>query len=195
MTSNADAKCYTKFDWLGEKRYCDDYKPNMNGTSFAGNISQHFLTYCETLGEKLPDIPRLTSSKYTANNGLGIIVNVILFFLIVGLNFITILTIWRSQKLKRTVCFFLIMLQSCADVIVGLVAIPMTIYLILTEILPVPSNCTLVTMHAKVLHLLIGNSLMMYLTITYKRYDVIFLGTSGTSYTFESLTTTTILYT
>lgn len=147
----------------------------MNGTSSAGNISQYFIKYCKTLGEKLPDIPRLTSSKYIANHVLGIIVDIILVFLIVGLNFITILTIWRSQKLRKTVCFFLIMLQSCADMIVGLVVIPMTIYLMLTEILPVPSNCTLVAIHVKVLHFLIGNSLTIYLTMTYERYDVILL--------------------
>ena len=141
----------------------------MNETSSAGNISQRFRRNCESLGETLLDIPHLTASEYIANHVAGVIVNVILVFLIVGLNSITILTIWRSPKLRKTVCFFLIMLQSCADMIVGLIAVPMTVYIIISEILPVPTNCTLIAIHVKIIHISIGISLTMYLTMTYER--------------------------
>ena len=124
---------------------------------------------CELLGEKFTAMPRQNSPEYLANHILGIIVHIILTFLTIVLNSMTILTIWRSNKLRGTVCFFLIMLQSCADLIVGLFAVPMTAYVVLTEISSAPGGCTAVLIQMKSMFVSIGTSMTIYVAMTYER--------------------------
>jgi hypothetical protein len=124
---------------------------------------------CELFGEKFTAVLRQTSPGYLANTILGIIVNMILNFLTIVLNSITILTIWRSKKLRGTVCFFLIMLQSVADLFVGLLAIPVTTYVYMTAISSAPSGCLVIAIQMKSTYVTIGISTMMYLAITYER--------------------------
>jgi NADH:ubiquinone oxidoreductase subunit K len=140
----------------------------MNEIQSPGNKSLPIM-HCEVFGEKLAKIPRQTSPGVIVNHIVGIIVNIVLICLNIVLNSITILTVSRSKKLRGTPCFFLIMLLSCADLIVGLFGMPMSTYVFLTEISSAPGGCVVATMEIKILFVLGGTSIMMYLLLTYER--------------------------
>jgi NADH:ubiquinone oxidoreductase subunit K len=127
------------------------------------------IMYCEIFGEKFAKIPRQTSPAIMANHIAGVIVSIILICLTIVLNAVSTLTIWRSKKLRGTVFFFLIMLHSCADLIVGLFGMPMSTYVFLSEISSAPAGCVVTAMEIKTLFVLVGTSIMMYLLLTYER--------------------------
>ena len=140
----------------------------MNKATLTGNITFHIMK-CEMFGEIVNKIPRQSSADFIVNNALNVVVNIILVILTVGLNFITFLTIWRSRKLNEKACFFVMMLQSCADLCIGLFNIPLTTYVVFSEISSAPNNCILVVSEVKVAFVLFGISLVMYVIMTYER--------------------------
>ena len=140
----------------------------MSEVKSPGDNSRHVMN-CELFGEKFTAIPSQNSPEYPANHILGIFVLIILTFLTIVLNSITILTIWRSNKLRGTVCFFLIMLQSCADLVVGLFAMPMTTYVVFAEISSAPGGCTAVLIQMKSMFVSIGTSMTIYVAMAYER--------------------------
>ena len=140
----------------------------MNRTPSLGNGSLA-IKDCEIFGERLPDVHRLTSSEYIANHIVIIIIQFMMAILALALNFITILTIWGSKKLKKTLCFFLIMLQSCADLMIASIVMPMSIYTLVAEISPAPSSCTLAVLDIKIGLQLQGISMIIYFTLTFER--------------------------
>lgn len=63
----------------------------------------------------------------------GCVVNVFLFMTTLFLNGVSVLTIVKCPKLKEKISYFLIMLHSVADLAVGLISIPLTSYIYVTE--------------------------------------------------------------
>ena len=61
---------------------------------------------------------------------LGIIIAVNLLFLVTGicLNSLVIISFWRSTKLRKKLCYFMIMVLSCCDVLVVVANHPLTVF-------------------------------------------------------------------
>lgn len=66
--------------------------------------------------------------------------NVILLFFTVFLNLLSLLTIRKSSQLKNKLCYFVILLQSAVDFVVGVFTIPMSIFYLATPLLGI-QNC------------------------------------------------------
>ena len=54
------------------------------------------------------------------------VVNILLFFLGICLNSLVIVSFWRSVQLRKKLCYFMIMVLSCCDLLVVLTNHPMT---------------------------------------------------------------------
>ena len=137
--------------------------------------SSRFVTRCQIFGENFPHFPTMTSVEYRVSHIMNITFNIVLLFSTVCLNLITMLTIWGSAKLKKTLCFFLVMLQSMSDLTVGLCSIPLSTYVVLSEISPLPRSCVLGAVEIKTFVLLQGTSIYLYLAMTYERWDHIII--------------------
>ena len=66
--------------------------------------------------------------------------NVILLFFTVFLNLLSLLTIRKSSQLKNKLCYFVILLQSAVDFVVGVFTIPLSIFYLATPLLGI-QNC------------------------------------------------------
>ena len=54
------------------------------------------------------------------------VVNILFFFLGICLNSLVIVSFWRSVQLRKKLCYFMIMVLSCCDLLVVLTNHPMT---------------------------------------------------------------------
>ena len=67
--------------------------------------------------------------KYISNNGVALcVVNIFFFFFGTFLNVVVALSIWKSSQLRKKLCYFMIFVLSCSDLLVVLVLHPLLIY-------------------------------------------------------------------
>ena len=94
----------------------------------------NYLKECSILGYPHFIIEKFPSSKYELNQLIACVAMCILTIPVILLNGITVLTIFKSQRLKAKVCHFPVLLQSMADLSVGLLTLPLFSYLFLSEV-------------------------------------------------------------
>lgn len=61
----------------------------------------------------------IPSSNYLVNHVVVRVVNAILVLSTIFLNAVTLITFWKSSQLRRKVCYFLIVVQSSVDLVLG----------------------------------------------------------------------------
>lgn len=95
--------------------------------------------------------------------------NCVLIITIVGLNGVSILTIHKSPALKQKVYYYLILLQSCADLTVDVVGLPLHVYFVVSELLGVAS-CLVNFLSIQIMICISCFSLAVLSAITLERY-------------------------
>jgi hypothetical protein len=88
---------------------------------------------------------------------------------VILLNGITVLTIFRSKKLRSKVCHFPVFIQSMADLSVGLLSLPLFSYLYLSEVYG-SLNCVLSYVFTSLAFIPWGLSLAAFCALTFERY-------------------------
>ena len=78
---------------------------------------------------------------FKTNQIIALVFTCILFILTVSLNGISVLTILKCRQLKSKVCYFLILIQSSTDLTVGVVSIPINIFVLARDVGGI-SQCT-----------------------------------------------------
>ena len=93
-----------------------------------------FERNCSMFEEQFTVVIGLPSKTLLWNNIIACAVNVIIGISTVLLNGITLMIFWRSSRIRKSVCYFLLMLQSFFDFGVGIIASPLAISTLATEI-------------------------------------------------------------
>ena len=83
---------------------------------------------------------KILSTMDTKNRMLLIAFNAMLVFSTVSLNFLSLVTIRKSPQLKNKLCYFVILVQSAGDLVVGVVNIPLLIIILTMPLLGI-ENC------------------------------------------------------
>lgn len=97
------------------------------------NESTRFFLECSEFHAKYRIPLRLPSKAFTINQYSACVVMTVLIIPTVVLNAVSLITIIRSSQLKRKISYFLIMMQSVADLAVGLIALPILCYVAISE--------------------------------------------------------------
>ena len=84
---------------------------------------RNVLTKCYLLNAKFDHVTGFQSNKYELNRIFNIVFLGILMLSTIFLNTVAIITIQKSPQLKKKLCYFVILVQSCVDLGDGCVAI------------------------------------------------------------------------
>ena len=136
----------------------------MNATT--GNI---YLETCYVLKEKVEVIIKFPSTWNVLLYVIALLVNVSLFFTTLLLNGVTVATIWNSHKLKENASNFAILIQSIVDLAYGLIVIPLSVMIIVRNLVGSPS-CTTVYTCRKLASLLYIFSMTTMSMMSFERY-------------------------
>jgi hypothetical protein len=104
-----------------------------------------YLETCYVLKEKVEVIIKFPSTWNVLLYVIALLVNVSLFFTTLLLNGVTVATIWNSHKLKENVSNFAILIQSIVDLTYGLIVIPLSVMIIVRNLVGSPSCTTVYT--------------------------------------------------
>ena len=99
-------------------------------------------------------------------------VNIILIFPTILLNAVSITTITKSSQLRNKICYFIILVQSVTDLVVGFLGIP-SFVLFLTTGIGKKTNCTVSILAYRSTVLSIGVSFFTLSALTMERYIAI----------------------
>ena len=124
---------------------------------------------CSIAGYMYPIIVEFPSSKYDVNLLVTSVACCILIFPVVLLNGTTVLTIFKSNQLKGKVCHIPVLIQSLADLSVGLLTLPLFAYLHLTEVYGTP-DCVPSFVLSSIAFIPWGLSLASLCALTFERY-------------------------
>ena len=69
--------------------------------------------------------------------------NIMLIFSTVFLNSLSVITIRKSSQLRNKICYFVILLQSTADCVVGVISIPLYVVFLAAPLLGI-KNCLVI---------------------------------------------------
>ena len=97
--------------------------------------------------------------------------NVLFFFSGICLNYLVILSFWRSGQLRKKVCYFMVMVLSCCDLLVVLTNHPLLAYMAMlwsTGKLDQYSSLVIISFDAS--DYFIGSSLLALLLMNFDRY-------------------------
>ncbi len=98
-----------------------------------------------------------------------LLVNCMLLFSTISLNGISVVAIRKSSQLRSKVCYYVILLQSIVDLGVGVVTVPIFIYVLLTPFLH-SANCILLLVALRTSYLPCGLSVVTLTAMTVERY-------------------------
>lgn len=128
-----------------------------------------FLATCKAGDSSLSFLSHFPGAKYERNRVAVLVINCTLLLSTISLNGLSVITIRKSSQLRNKVCYFVILLQSVADLGVGVVSIPLFIcYLIFPFIRT--ANCVLITLALRTSYLLPGLSVVTLSAMAMERY-------------------------
>ena len=124
---------------------------------------------CQIFGGTEVYIRQFPSDEWVVNQIALITVTVLTIFPTIILNAVSVITIMKSTQLKSKMCYFIILIQSVADLVVGAIGIPLSIVVLFTGIGEL-ANCMLATAAYKLLILLLAASMLTLSVLTTDRY-------------------------
>lgn len=134
------------------------------------NATEQFVQFCPFPGSiTFFVVVHFPSNKYINSQIIYCIANCVLVVPTVLLNGISILTISRSPQLKGKLCYFLILIQSTIDFLVGMVSLPLYASIRAKELLGT-ANCISILVYEELAYMLIGLSFSTLTVLTFERY-------------------------
>ena len=124
---------------------------------------------CSIAGHAYFVIVEFPSSKYVVSQVITSTANCILTIPVILLNAITVLTISKSNHLNTKICHFPVLIQSLADLSVGLLTLPLFAYINLSEVYG-PPDCLLSFIFSTIAFIPWGLSLAALCALTFERY-------------------------
>ena len=124
---------------------------------------------CSILGYSHFIIVKFPSSGYEVSQVISCVMMCMLTIPVILLNGITVLTILKSQKLRKKICHFPVLIQSLADLSVGLLTLPLFSYLYLSEVYG-SVDCVLSYVFTTLAFIPWGLSLAAFCALTFERY-------------------------
>ena len=134
----------------------------------SGESCKLFIT-CRLTENTYVILSHFSNEKYERHQIAVLIVNCMLFFSTISLNGISIITIRKSSQLRSKVCYFVVLLQSLVDFVVGVLGIPLFVYYLSSPFLET-KNCDLIILALRSTHFICGLSYITLVTITVERY-------------------------
>lgn len=131
--------------------------------------TEKVFKFCGTENSPTFIILVFPSNQYILNQMLVCVVNFVLVIPAILLNGIYVITVLRSHLLRGKICYFLIGIQSVADLLVAGLTIPSFTYLIYSEING-NSSCTTLFVLTTIGLIPGGLSLASLCAITFERY-------------------------
>ncbi len=128
-----------------------------------------FEISCLIFGERHNFMRKFPSDKLLVNHFVTLTVNVMLIFPTVLLNAVSVITIIKSSQLKNKICYFIILMQSATDLVVGVLGIPLFLIFLVTGLGTI-SNCVVATLAYRSSVLPIGVSILTLSALTMERY-------------------------
>ena len=132
-------------------------------------IAPQDVKKCSILGFSHFIIEKFPSSKYEVNQVIACVAMCILMIPVILLNGITVLTIFKRHQLRAKVCHFPVLIQSMADLSVGLLTLPLFSYLYLSEVYG-SLDCVLSYIFTTLAFIPWGLSLAAFCALTFERY-------------------------
>ena len=133
------------------------------------NTTSNYVKECSIVGYPHIIIEKFPSSKYVVSQVIACVAMCVLTIPVIFLNGITVFTILKSHQLRAKVCHFLVLIQSMADLFVGLFTLPMFSYLFLTEVFG-SLNCMTSFILSTLAFIPWGLSLAALCALTFERY-------------------------
>lgn len=127
---------------------------------------------CQMFGTAHFVITKIPSKHLLLNQVFGILCNSILMIPTILLNGIAVKTILKSSQLSSKPCYFIILLQSLVDLVVGVMSIPLFIFYVASGIGGF-SNCYVAALALRLILLPIGLSKITLTAMTLQRYIAI----------------------
>lgn len=137
----------------------------MNLTSATDTI----FKICTLYNSKYQAVIRSPSEGYLINQILVCSVNGVLILLTVILNSVAIRTILKCSQLKKKLCYFLLVVQSVADLLVGVIGLPLFTLVLINDING-DANCTANSLFVQAPYLTSGFSMITISAMNYERY-------------------------
>lgn len=129
----------------------------------------HYVKDCSILAGSYSVIVEFPSDTYVVNQVITAVLYCILSIPVIFLNAITVLTIVKCRQLKTKVCHFPVLIQSLADLTVGLLTLPLFAYVNLSEVYGSP-DCLLSYILSTIAFIPWGLSLAALCALTFERY-------------------------
>ena len=129
---------------------------------------QQFL-WCNIFATEYAFIRKLPSHSLYINHIIVLAVNGILVIPTILLNAVSIMTISKSSQLKSKPCYFIILIQSAADLVVGVLGIPLYLANLSGEIRG-DSNCVVAVLAHRLSRITVGISTLILFGMTLERY-------------------------
>ena len=130
-----------------------------------------FQTRCYIFGRTHEFINK-PSYMLLVNNVAVLTVNIILIFPTILLNAVSIITITKSSQLRNKICYFIILVQSVTDLVVGFLGIPSFVLFLNTGI-GEKTNCIASILAYRSTILSVGASFFTLSALTMERYIAI----------------------
>ena len=127
------------------------------------------LTSCNVLVQKTVHVSGFESRKYEINRIFNILFLGALILSTVLLNAVAVITIWKRTQLKNKLCYFVILVQSSADLAIGCIAMPILLFYLLVPFFNV-DICIAIILARLTLFLLTGLSILTLSALTIERY-------------------------
>ena len=127
---------------------------------------------CKHFGKLQFVVPKLHSEKFLINHIFVITFNAILIISTILLNAIAIITILKCSQLKSKPCYFIILVQSVIDLLVGVLGIPLFI-VYLSSAVGGNKNCFTASFAFRSTALPIGMSTITLAAMTLERHIAI----------------------
>jgi hypothetical protein len=129
---------------------------------------QEFMT-CNIFVTEYAFISKLSSHALYINHTIVLAINSILVIQTILLNAVSIMTISKSSQLKSKPCYFIILIQSAADLVVGVLGIPLYLANLSGKIRG-DSNCFVAVLAYILLPITLGTSTFILFGMTLERY-------------------------
>ena len=138
----------------------------------ANDSVQHesFFATCQ-LFHKVEVIVNFPSNKYVINNIFVIVLNCILIIFTILLNAVSTITISKSPQLSSKPCYFIILIQSTIDLVVGVFGTPLFVIFLASQVIGV-SNCVS-DLSLRLTYITVGTSMVTLSALTIERYIAI----------------------
>lgn len=136
------------------------------------NISADQGIPCHVFGTMYSFVNVKNQSKLYIHLIFVFVFNCILSVPTILLNAVSIIAILKSHRLKSMPCYFIIYVQSIIDLAVGILAIPLFLFFITSEIWQL-SSCVAGEMVVRLLFTLLGLSSITIFALTMERYIAI----------------------